>query len=40
MENLPLVSTTAAVPVAKFTVGVIYTGGKCATGVLATGGAP
>ncbi len=38
--NLPLVSTTTAVPVAKFAAGVIDTRGKFATGVVDTGGAP
>jgi hypothetical protein len=36
---LPLVSTTPAVPVAKFAAGVVDTGGKFATGVVDTGGA-
>jgi hypothetical protein len=49
--NLPLVSTTPVVPVAKFAAGVVDTGGKFAdsavdtggkfdTGVVDTGGAP
>jgi hypothetical protein len=35
---LPLVSTTPAVPVAKFAPGVLDTGGKFATGVVDTSG--
>jgi hypothetical protein len=38
--NLPLVSTTPVVPVAKFAAGVIDTGGKFSTGVVDTSGAP
>jgi hypothetical protein len=37
---LPPVSTTPAIPVAKFAAGVVDTGGKFATGVVDTGGAP
>jgi hypothetical protein len=37
---LPLVSTTPAVPVAKFAASVVNTCGKFATGVVDTGGAP
>jgi len=51
LANLPPLSTTPAVPVAKFATGVVYTGGKFdtgvvntagkfATGVVETGGAP
>ncbi len=51
LANFPPVSTTPAVPVAKFATGVVYSGGKfdtCvvntagkfATGVFDTGGAP
>jgi hypothetical protein len=35
---LPLVSTTQVVLVAKFSIGVVETGGKYATGVVDTGG--
>ncbi len=38
LANLPLVSTTPAVPVAKFAAGVVENGGKFATGVADTGG--
>ncbi len=37
--KFPPVSTTPAVPVAKFTTGIVDTGGKFATGVVDTGGA-
>ncbi len=37
--SLTPVSTTPAVPVAKFTAGVVDTGGKFATDVIDTGGA-
>ncbi len=40
MADLSTVSTTPAVPVAKFTAGVVYTGGKFSTGVVDLGGAP
>jgi hypothetical protein len=40
VANLPRVSTTPAVQVAKFTTCVIDTGGKFAIGVLDIGGAP
>ncbi len=51
LANLPPLSTTPAVPVAKFATGVVYTGskfdtgvvntaGKFSTGVVDTGGAP
>ncbi len=33
VENMPPVSTTPAVPVAKFVAGVVDTSGKFATGV-------
>ncbi len=36
VENLPPVSTSPAVPVGKFAVGVIDTGVKFATGVVDT----
>jgi hypothetical protein len=38
VENLPPVSTTPAVPVAKFSAVVIDTGGKFDAGVVDTGG--
>jgi hypothetical protein len=38
VENLPPVSTTPAVPVAKFAAGVVDTRGKFATGVVDTSG--
>jgi hypothetical protein len=38
-DKLPPVSTAPAVPVAKFTAGIVDTGGKFATGVVDTGGA-
>jgi hypothetical protein len=40
VANLPTVSTTPAVLVAKFAAGVVVTNGKFATGVYDTGGAP
>jgi hypothetical protein len=40
VANLPPVSTTPAVPVAKFVSGVVDTGGKFATDVVDTDGAP
>jgi hypothetical protein len=40
VASLPLVSTTLAKLVAKFAVSVIETGGKFATGVVDTDGAP
>ncbi len=40
VANLPPVSTTLAKLVAIFAAGVVYTGGKFATGVADTGGAP
>jgi hypothetical protein len=40
MVEIPTVSTTQAELVAKFTDGVVDTGGKFATGVVDTGGAP
>ncbi len=40
LENLLPVSTTPAVPVAKFAAGVVETGGKYITGVVDTCGAP
>ncbi len=41
VANLPPVSTTLAKLVAKFAAGVVFdTGGKFATGVVDTGGAP
>ncbi len=40
MANLPPVSTTPAVMVAKFVVGVVDTGDKFSTGVVDTGGEP
>ncbi len=38
VKNLPPVSTTPAVLVAKFAIGVVDTSGKFATGVVDTGG--
>jgi hypothetical protein len=38
LANLPPVSTTPAVPVAKFATGVVYTGGKFDNGVVNTAG--
>ncbi len=40
VANLPPVSTTPAVPVAKFASGVVDTGGKFTTDVVDTDGAP
>ncbi len=40
VANLPPVSTTLGKMVAKFSAGVVDTGGKFATGVVDTGGAP
>jgi hypothetical protein len=40
VANLPPVSTTPAVPVPKYTAGVVDTSGKFATGVVDSGGAP
>jgi hypothetical protein len=40
VANLPQVSTTTAVLVAKFATGVVDTGGKFATGDVDTSGAP
>ncbi len=40
MANLPPVSTTPAVPVAKLAAGTVDTGGIFATDVVGTGGAP
>jgi hypothetical protein len=39
VSNLPLVSTTPAILVAKFCAGFVDTGGKFATGVVDIGGA-
>jgi hypothetical protein len=38
--NLPLISTPPAVPVSEFSAGVVDTGGKFATSVVDTSGAP
>ena len=40
VANFPPVSTTLGKMVAKFSAGVVDTGGKFATGVVDTGGAP
>jgi hypothetical protein len=40
VANLPPVSTTPAVLVAKFVAGVVDTGGKFTTGVVDTSDAP
>jgi hypothetical protein len=40
VANLPLVSTTLAILVAKFATGAVDTSGKFATGVVDTGDAP